>query len=90
MEEICQCHGACFLEVGGNTSSVRETITNISREDAGHVRVSWCLRSKCGWENFVDTGDNYENILRTCGKCANVMVPAFWLRVRKMRECGKQ
>jgi hypothetical protein len=35
MGEMCQHHGACFLDLGGTCSYVRETIKRISRECVG-------------------------------------------------------
>ena len=56
--EMCQCHGACFLDVGGKFRGVRETIKTTSRENARNVPVTWCLLFGCGWESFVGTGNN--------------------------------
>jgi hypothetical protein len=55
---MCQCHGACFFDVGGNISWLRETIKTICREYGGNVPASWCLFFRFGWEMFVGTGDN--------------------------------
>jgi hypothetical protein len=53
---MCQCRGACFIDVGGNISWLRETIKRISREYGG--------------------------------KCASIMVPAFWICVGNVRRYG--
>ena len=91
---MCQCRGVCFIDVGGNMSWLRETIKRISREYWGNVPASWCLLFGFVWEMFVGTGDNYENISRMCGECANVVAPAFdvggnisWLRETIKRIC---
>jgi hypothetical protein len=55
---MCQCRGACFFDVGGNISWLRETIKRISREYVGNVPASWCLLFGFVWEMFVGTGDN--------------------------------
>jgi hypothetical protein len=55
MWEMCHFHGACFLDVGGNISWVREKLKRLSREHVGNVPVSWCLLVGCGWEHFVGT-----------------------------------
>jgi hypothetical protein len=55
---MCQCRGACFIDVGGNMSWLRETIKRISREYGGNVAASWCLLFGFVWEMFVGTGDN--------------------------------
>jgi hypothetical protein len=35
------CHGACFIDVGGNISWLRETIKRICREYGGNAPASW-------------------------------------------------
>jgi hypothetical protein len=55
---MCHCRGACFFNVGGNSTWIRETIKRICREYVGNVPASWCLLFGCGWELFVGTGDN--------------------------------
>jgi hypothetical protein len=40
---MCQCRGACFFDVGGNISSLRETIKKICCEYGGNRLASWCL-----------------------------------------------
>ena len=55
---MCQCHGACVLDVGGKCRGVRETIKRISREYAGNVPASWCLLFGFGQGKFVSTGHN--------------------------------
>ena len=39
---------------------------------------------------FVGTGNNEENISRTCGKCASAIVPAFWMWVGNFPGYGRQ
>ena len=51
MREICQRHGAYFLDVGKKKSQVRETRKRICREYAGNVPMSWCL--------FLDVGGKF-------------------------------
>jgi hypothetical protein len=55
---MCQCRGACFIDVGGNISWLRETIKRIYIEYGGNVPASWCLLFGFVWEMFVGKGDN--------------------------------
>jgi hypothetical protein len=55
---MCQCRGACFIDVGGSMSWLRETLERISLEYGGNVAASWCLLFGFVWEMFVGTGDN--------------------------------
>jgi hypothetical protein len=91
---MCHCRGACFFNVGGTISWLREAIKTICREYWGNVPAAWCLLCGFGWEMFVGTGDNKENILRMYGECASVVAPVFyvggnisWLRETLTRIC---
>ena len=43
MREMCQCHGARFLDVGWDSSWARGIIKRIHRTCAGNVPMLWCL-----------------------------------------------
>jgi hypothetical protein len=87
---MCQCRGACFFDVGGKKSWLREPINNICCEYGGNVPASWCLHFGFGLDIFVGTGDNSENILKMCGECASVVPPAFLMWVGTFRGYGTQ
>ena len=76
---MCWCRGACLLDLGEKSSRVRETKKRICAEYRGNAPVPWWLLFECGFEKFVGTEDNEENIVRICGKSAGVMMPAFWM-----------
>jgi hypothetical protein len=71
--EMCQCNGACFLDVGGKISWVRDTIKRISREYAGNVPgVMVTYFGMCGKVSWVR--ETFERISRDCAG----NVPVSW------------
>ena len=87
---MCWCRGACFFDVGGNISWLQETIERICRQYVGNVPASWCLLFGFGWDIFVGTGNNQENISRMSRECASVVAPAFLMWVGIFRGYGGQ
>ena len=74
MQEMWQCDGAWFLDLGVLISWVRVTVKRISREYSGNVPLSLCLLLDVGWTiSWVRKTSN--RISKICWKCASVMVP---------------
>jgi hypothetical protein len=80
IKEMCQCHGACFLDVGGSIPWVRETIERISRD----------MEEMCKFHRacFLDVGLENSWIRETIKKISREYagnVPVSW---RLLFGCG--
>ena len=77
---MCQCHGACFLDVGGSIPWVRETTERISRD----------MEEMCKFHRacFLDVGLENSWIRETIKKISREYagnVPVSW---RLLFGCG--
>jgi uncharacterized protein (DUF1330 family) len=84
--EMCHCHGACFLDVGGKISGCGRQLSYYLE----HM-LEMC---QCHGAFFLNVGEKFswvqEKIEKICRKYAGNVGACFWMWVGKIRGYGTQ